>query len=64
MSVSEEIRKVILHEEFRICQVCGYDRGFHTSLVRISAGHRHFRCILICPECGTRYDVKWITDLG
>ncbi|HUU74886.1 MAG TPA: hypothetical protein VMW63_02225 [Methanoregulaceae archaeon] len=63
MSISEEIRHVTINQEFHICQVCGYDRGFHTSLIRISSGHPHFRHIMICPECGTRYDVKWITNL-
>lgn len=54
---------IILHDELHICPACGYDRGFHTSLVRIAEGHPHFRCILICPECGARYDIKWMIEI-
>ncbi|OPX73239.1 MAG: hypothetical protein A4E39_01171 [Methanoregulaceae archaeon PtaB.Bin152] len=50
-------------DEFRQCRTCGYDRGFHTSLHRIAAGHPHFRVVLICPECGTRYDARWVMEL-
>ena len=47
--------------EFRKCDVCGYDRGFHSSFVK--NGEKH-RVILICPECGTRYDVGWMIKLS
>jgi len=63
MPVSEEIHHVAIADEFRQCRTCGYDRGFHTSLHRIAAGHPHFRVVLICPECGTRYDARWVMEL-
>jgi hypothetical protein len=63
MSNSAEPERVVLHEDFSTCRACGYDRGFHISFTRMAEGHPHFRCILCCPECGARYDVRWITDL-
>jgi hypothetical protein len=63
MDKNSDVIDVTLHEDFHTCNVCGYDRGFHTSLVRLHTGHPHFRCILICPECGARHDVGWITGL-
>lgn len=47
--------------EFRRCDVCGYDRGFHSSFVEKDEKHR---VILICPECGARYDVGWMIELS
>lgn len=63
MTVSGDIVHVAISDEFKQCQKCGYDRGFHTSLVRLAAGRQHFRVLLICPECGARYDVRWVTEL-
>ena len=53
---SRDIVKVELAEEFRICPQCGYELGFHSSFLPDGAG---YRIILICPECGARYDVGW-----
>jgi len=64
MSAGKDSARVILHEELRTCPACGYDRGFHTSLNRLHAGHPHVRVLLICPECGARHDVRWIIDLS
>ncbi|MCE5297409.1 MAG: hypothetical protein MUE45_03375 [Methanoregulaceae archaeon] len=63
MSMNKDVIEVTLHEELHTCMVCGYDRGFHASFVRLHAGHPHVRCILVCPECGARHDVGWITEL-
>ena len=54
MKASEEIVKIELAEEFRICPKCGYELGFHSSFLRSEEG---YRIILICPECGARYDM-------
>lgn len=54
--VSEEIRSATPGEEFRISESCGYERGFHVSFLRDGREHR---IILICPNCGARYDVGW-----
>jgi hypothetical protein len=48
-------------DEFRKCDNCEYNRGFHSSLLREDG---RYRVILICPECGTRYDVGWCVDLS
>jgi hypothetical protein len=57
MKAFEEIIKIGLEEEFRICPQCGYELGFHGSFLR---AEECYRIILICPECGARYDVGWI----
>lgn len=56
MKASPEIAKIKLTEEFRLCPKCGYELGFHSSFLRDEKG---YRIILICPECGARYDVGW-----
>lgn len=63
MSVPEEIHHVTISDEFRQCRNCGYERGFHTSLLRIAAGRPHFRVVMICPECGSRYDARWVIEI-
>jgi predicted RNA-binding Zn-ribbon protein involved in translation (DUF1610 family) len=42
--------------EFRKCDNCGYESGFHTSFLR--DGEKHI-VVLICPECGATYNVGW-----
>ncbi|RMF46603.1 MAG: hypothetical protein D6751_04695 [Deltaproteobacteria bacterium] len=42
--------------EIRVCQQCGYQRGFHVS-VRLSGDQG--RLVLICPGCGQSYDPGW-----
>jgi acetone carboxylase gamma subunit len=67
MPVHNEIVVCNSGEEFRVCPACGYDYGFHTSFLRVNAGkdfpvkstREVYRVILICPECGARYDVGW-----
>jgi hypothetical protein len=60
-----EIRCIKVEGEFRVCLNCGYDRGFHSSYLNLAAGKpdpvkstsKLYRIILICPNCGARYDV-------
>jgi hypothetical protein len=67
MPVKSEITFSHVDEEFRVCPACGYEYGFHTSFIRADAGKNSpvkstrevYRVILICPECGARYDVGW-----
>ena len=67
MKVSDEITPVKVEDEFHICPECGYQLGFHTSFLRANAGRGSpvkstrdlYRVILICPECGARYDPGW-----
>ena len=67
MPVSTEITTLIVEDELHICPACGYEFGFHTSFINMNAEKDNpvkstrevFRVILICPECGARYDVGW-----
>jgi uncharacterized Zn finger protein len=56
MKASRDITKIELAEEFRICPQCGYELGFHSSFLKAESG---YLIILICPECGARYNVGW-----
>jgi hypothetical protein len=63
----KEIVSLPVETEFHTCPACGYMLGFHTSFVKAGAGRDTpvrstrdaWRVILICPECGARYDVGW-----
>jgi transcription elongation factor Elf1 len=57
MSVSEKIKTIQFQDEFRVCPVCGHDMGFNTSIIQESG--KSARVILICPECGARFDLGW-----
>jgi hypothetical protein len=56
MKVSEDIRKIDLEKELRICPNCNYELGFHCSFLPEG---KACKIILICPNCGTRYDAGW-----
>jgi hypothetical protein len=45
-----------VERELHICETCGYDWGFHVSFREVKGSHD---VILICPECGQRYDINW-----
>ena len=67
MPVPGKITLLTVDEELHICPSCGYALGFHTSFLNANAVRDNpvkstrevFRVILICPECGARYDVGW-----
>ena len=67
MPVLSEIKNIKIEDEFRICPACGYELGFHTSFLKLNAGkdfpvkstREVYQVILLCPECGARYDVGW-----
>lgn len=61
MPVAEMIKSIQVGGEFRTCTVCGYDQGFHVSFRRDPG--KFVRIILICPECGSRFDVDWDISL-
>jgi transcription elongation factor Elf1 len=62
-----DITSIKVNEEFHTCPSCGYDLGFHTSFISMNASkdtpvkstRNVLRVILICPECGARFDVGW-----
>jgi len=41
-------------DEFRICPVCNYKRGFHSSFKK--EGNK-LKVIFICPNCGSSFDL-------
>jgi predicted RNA-binding Zn-ribbon protein involved in translation (DUF1610 family) len=63
----KEITRLPVETELHTCPACGYDRGFHASFVKadsnrdtpVRSPREVHRVILICPECGARYDVGW-----
>jgi hypothetical protein len=67
MPVPGEITTLSVEDELHICPACGYALGFHTSFLHVHANREKpvrstrdvYRVILICPECGARYDVGW-----
>jgi len=67
MKAPGEITTMRAGAEFHICPACGYALGFHTSFIGMNADEDNpikstrevYRVILICPECGARYDVGW-----
>ncbi|OPY35553.1 MAG: hypothetical protein A4E35_02378 [Methanoregula sp. PtaU1.Bin051] len=63
-----EIRPIRIGNELNTCPACGYRRGFHISFVTVTPGsggtpyrstREVHRIILICPECGARFDPGW-----
>jgi len=45
-------------EEFRVCPNCNYRRGFHVYFKKVRS---KTKIGLICPQCGSSYDIKWLT---
>jgi transcription elongation factor Elf1 len=68
----KEITAIPVEKEFHTCPDCGYERGFHTSVVNampnrdvpVRSTREVFCVILICPECGARFDVGWRIPSG
>ena len=54
--VSEQITTIDPTEQLHVCPKCGYQRGFHISFGP-KAEHTSQPLILICPNCGARYEV-------
>jgi predicted RNA-binding Zn-ribbon protein involved in translation (DUF1610 family) len=67
MTVPGEITLMNVVGELHRCPACGYERGFHTSFISMNADKDNpvkstrevWRVILLCPECGARFDVGW-----
>ena len=56
MKASEKIITSELENEFRVCLSCGYEMGFHVSFLGDN-NEKKFTIILICPNCGARFNV-------
>jgi hypothetical protein len=74
MGISAEIKSIKPGEDLHICPACGYEYGFHTSFISVNVGKDGkespvkstgdlYRVILICPECGARFDAGWRISL-
>jgi uncharacterized protein YbaR (Trm112 family) len=50
---------MLQNEEFRVCPECGYQLGFHVFFRKAEA---RTQIGLICPQCGSSYDIGWISD--
>ena len=54
---------------FEACEKCDYDRGFQLALIKRRAdagttlGKERLRVVLVCPECGQRYDIGWSVEV-
>ena len=67
MPVLREIKNIKIEDELNVCPTCGYELGFHTSFLKLHSGKDSpvkstrdvYQVILICPECGARFDVGW-----
>jgi len=68
----KEIRTLVVGKGLHTCPACGYQLGFHTSFVQAEGNDAStpagltealYNIILICPECGARYDVGWKAPL-
>lgn len=67
MTTPGEITTIKAGGELHTCPACGYELGFHTSFIGtntdkdnpVKSTREVYRVILICPECGARYDVGW-----
>ena len=73
MPEPQEIRTLNAGNGLHTCPACGYQLGFHTSFVKtdaknasdpVSSPGNLYRIILICPECGARYDPGWTASLN
>ncbi|MEW6355435.1 MAG: hypothetical protein AB1696_03855 [Planctomycetota bacterium] len=52
----KDAKTLEISDELHTCPGCGYDRGFHASFKRKGRA-KALRLILICPNCGARYDI-------
>jgi hypothetical protein len=67
-----EITTLSVEDELHSCPACGYALGFHTSFLKVNPNKERpikstrdvYRVILICPECGARYDIGWRVSLS
>lgn len=63
----KEIVILRVESELHTCRNCGYERGFHTSFINVAQNRDNpvkstrevYSVIIICPECGARYDIGW-----
>ncbi|BBO75160.1 hypothetical protein DSCW_25770 [Desulfosarcina widdelii] len=59
--MDQEVEKIKMSEEFRICPACGYRDGFH-SMFRKQG--RTTQWLFICPSCHKIFDIGFTLPLG
>lgn len=52
--MDQDIQKIEMQDEFRVCPACGYEDGFHSMFNRQGDG---IGWLLICPSCHKRFDI-------
>ena len=52
--MEQDIQKIEMQDEFRICPACGYQDGFHSMFRRREAT---IEWLLICPSCHKWFDI-------
>ncbi len=59
--MEDEVKKIEMDGEFRICPVCGYKDGFH-SMFRKDGGMTAW--LFICPSCHSIFDIGMTVQQG
>jgi len=52
----EEIHKVTVTDEFKICPQCGYKDGFHSAFKK---GQGNTKWLFVCPSCHSVFDIGY-----
>jgi hypothetical protein len=52
--MEQDVQKIEMQDEFRVCPACGYQDGFHSLFRRQGKG---IRWLLICPSCHKLFDI-------
>jgi hypothetical protein len=58
--MEQDIQKIEMQDEFRVCPACGYTDGFHSMFKRKGA---RLCWLLICPSCHKRFDIGLTASL-
>ena len=58
--MEQEVHKIEMQSEFRVCPVCGYEDGFHAMFKKQEG---RIRWLLICPSCHKLFDIGLTANL-
>lgn len=58
--MENDVKKIEMQTEFRVCPACGYQDGFHSMFRREGEGTSW---LLICPSCHKLFDIGLKTSL-
>jgi hypothetical protein len=54
--MDDEVRKIALEDEFKVCPSCGYEDGFHSMFKREAD---ITKWLFICPSCHHIFDIGY-----